>query len=73
MHAPFHQVVLEGLDPFERRATDVALGIFVGNPSDAQRWRERGARYLTTGLEPLLAGSMRNYLSTVRNTEGATT
>lgn len=52
--------------------SDKALGIFVGNPNDAVAWRERGARYLATGLEPLLSGAMRSYLETVRNTEGAT-
>ncbi len=53
-------------------ASDKALGIFVGSPADALDWRERGARYLTTGLEPLLSGAMRNYLETIRKTEGAT-
>ena len=52
-------------------ASDKALGIFVANPADAVGWRERGARYLATGLEPLLSSSMRTYLETVRTTEGA--
>lgn len=52
-------------------ASDKALGIFVGSPADALVWQERGARYLTTGLEPLLSGAMRDYLETVRNTQGA--
>lgn len=47
-----------------------ALGIFVGNPQDAVTWRKRGARYLATGLEPLLKPSIQTYLSTVRGTEG---
>ena len=70
-----HPEVQEAMDKVAEAvlATDVALGIFVGDPSRARSWRERGARYLTTGIEPLLAGSMRNYLSRVRNTEGATT
>ena len=54
-------------------SSDKALGIFVSAPADAVAWRDRGARYLCTGLEPLLAGSMKNYLDTVRTTEGATT
>lgn len=54
-------------------ASDKALGIFVANPAEGVAWRERGARYLTTGLEPLLSGAMRNYLETIRSTEGATT
>lgn len=53
--------------------SDKALGIFVANPTEAARWRARGARYLTTGLEPLLRGSMRDYLSSVRNAGGETT
>jgi 4-hydroxy-2-oxoheptanedioate aldolase len=51
-------------------ASDKALGIFVANPTDAIAWQERGARYLTTGLEPLLKRSMQEYLGTVRNKEG---
>ena len=54
-------------------ASSKTLGIFVANPADAVTWRDRGARYLLTGLEPLLSGSTRNYLETVRSTEGATT
>jgi len=54
-------------------ASDKDLGIFVGTPTDAVAWRDRGARYLLTGLEPLLLGSTKNYLETVRSTEGATT
>jgi hypothetical protein len=45
----------------------------VANPTEGVAWRERGARYLTTGLEPLLSGAMRNYLETVRGTEGVPT
>ena len=54
-------------------ASDKTLGIFVGTPTDAVAWRDRGARYLLTGLEPLLLSSTKNYLETVRSTEGATT
>ena len=54
-------------------ASDKALGIFVGNPADAVAWRDRGASYLVTGLEPLLSASTKNYLESVRSTEGATT
>jgi 4-hydroxy-2-oxoheptanedioate aldolase len=53
-------------------AGDKALGIFVANPADAVAWRVRGARYLTTGLEPLLLSSMQDYLEAVRGTEGGT-
>ena len=54
-------------------ASDKALGIFVGAPADAVAWRDRGARYLLTGLEPLLLGSTKDYLETVRRAEGAIT
>jgi 4-hydroxy-2-oxoheptanedioate aldolase len=46
--------------------TDVAVGIMVGNAQAAQQWRERGARYITVGLESLLRPAMRNYLAAVR-------
>lgn len=71
---PSHPEVQAAMDRIAEvvTASDKALGIFVGSPADALVWRERGARYLTTGLEPLLSGGMRNYLETVRNTKGAT-
>lgn len=47
-----------------------ALGIFVADAVEAVKWRARGARYLTTGVEPLLKGSMTAYLQKVRNEEG---
>jgi len=50
-----------------------ALGIFVADPVEAVKWRARGARYLTTGVEPLLKGSMTAYLQKVRSKEGETT
>jgi 4-hydroxy-2-oxoheptanedioate aldolase len=71
---PSHREVRAAMD----RITDVvaasakALGIFISDPADAAAWRDRGARYLCTGLEPLLSGSMKHYLETIRNTEGAT-
>jgi len=54
-------------------ASEKALGIFVANPAEGVAWRERGARYLITGLEPLLSGAMHHYLETVRGTEGVPT
>jgi 4-hydroxy-2-oxoheptanedioate aldolase len=47
--------------------TDKALGIMVTNADGARQWRERGARYITIGLESLLAPAMRGYLQDVRN------
>ncbi len=42
-----------------------ALGIMVGSAQAAQQWRERGARYITIGLESILAPATRDYLKTV--------
>jgi len=53
-------------------ASGKALGIFVSDPAAAATWRNRGARYLATGLEPLLRHPMEKYLSTVRRAEGDT-
>jgi 4-hydroxy-2-oxoheptanedioate aldolase len=53
-------------------ASDKALGIFVANPQDALAWQDRGARYLVTGLEPLLKRSMHDYLTTARSNQGDT-
>jgi 4-hydroxy-2-oxoheptanedioate aldolase len=46
--------------------TDMALGVMAFNAQGAREWRERGARYITIGLESLLAPAMRGYLKTVR-------
>jgi 4-hydroxy-2-oxoheptanedioate aldolase len=72
---PSHQEVQAAMERIAEvvTASGKALGIFVGNPTDAVAWRDRGARYLVTGLEPLLSASTKNYLETVRSTEGATT
>jgi 4-hydroxy-2-oxoheptanedioate aldolase len=43
-----------------------ALGILASNAQVARQWRERGARYIVTGLEALLAPAVREYLRTVR-------
>lgn len=46
--------------------TDKALGIMVSNADGARQWQERGARYITIGLESLLAPAMRGYLQSAR-------
>jgi 4-hydroxy-2-oxoheptanedioate aldolase len=48
-------------------ASDKALGIMVPNAQAARTWIDRGARYVTIGLEGLLNPACRNYLETVRN------
>lgn len=46
--------------------TEVALGMVVGNSEQARTWRDRGARYIITGLESILGPACRAYLSSVR-------
>ena len=46
--------------------SDVALGIMVANTEVARHWRDRGARYITIGLESLMSPACRNYLKAVR-------
>jgi 4-hydroxy-2-oxoheptanedioate aldolase len=50
----------------------VALGMFAADPATVPAWRERGARYFTTGLEPLLRPAMQSYLDAIRTEEGGT-
>jgi 4-hydroxy-2-oxoheptanedioate aldolase len=47
-------------------ATDLALGIMVGDAQAAQQWRMRGARYIAVGFESLLVPAVRGYLQAVR-------
>ena len=43
-----------------------ALGIMVPNAEGAREWHERGARYITIGLESVMVPAMRGYLAGVR-------
>ncbi len=43
-----------------------ALGIMVTNAAAARQWRGRGARYITVGLESVLAPAGRDYLTAAR-------
>lgn len=43
-----------------------ALGIMVNSSAAAREWQERGARYITTTFESLLAPAMRSYLRGAR-------
>jgi len=45
----------------------VTLGMFASSPATVRAWREKGARYFTTGLEPLLRPAMRKYLEESRD------
>jgi 4-hydroxy-2-oxoheptanedioate aldolase len=42
------------------------LGVFTGSVEAATEWRDRGARYLTTGLEQILRQSIRAFLEAAR-------
>ena len=47
--------------------TGLALGIMVRNAEAARQWCDRGARYITIGLEDLMNPSCRNYLKNARD------
>lgn len=46
--------------------SDKALGIYAATADFADEWRERGARYFTTGIEGFLKTGMQAYLRQVR-------
>ncbi len=46
--------------------SDKALGIMVANVESAQEWRDRGARYITIGLESVMVPAIRSYLRSAR-------
>ena len=46
--------------------SSIALGIMASSAQAAQEWRARGARYITVGLESLLARAARDYLQASR-------
>lgn len=43
-----------------------ALGIMAKSPAMAAEWRERGATYITTSLDALIAPNARDYVASVR-------
>jgi 4-hydroxy-2-oxoheptanedioate aldolase len=64
-----HPIVVEHL---ERAASATlaarkVLGVTVPTAEAAVGWLERGARYVTTGIEPLLSGATRSWLERVRS------
>jgi 4-hydroxy-2-oxoheptanedioate aldolase len=46
--------------------SNAALGIMVSNADAARQWNQRGARYISIGLEGVLNPACRNYLKQVR-------
>jgi 2-keto-3-deoxy-L-rhamnonate aldolase RhmA len=65
---PGHPVVQAAIDRIVEvvASSDKAMGIMVGTSQAAQQWRERGARYITIGLESLLIPNARDYLKAAR-------
>ncbi len=47
--------------------TEKVLGIYTGTPEMAIRWRERGARYLATGIDGFIAQGLQGFVDRVRS------
>ena len=63
---PIVQAAIKNIEDIVTRS-NVSLGIMVGSSSAALEWIERGAQYITIGMESLLCPPMREYLNTVRH------
>ena len=63
-----HPDVLAALDRVATAVvgSDKVLGIYAGTAAMTHEWLDRGARYLTTSLEPFLRDGMRAHLADVR-------
>ena len=59
-----HPEVVAAIERVAQAVVDspVAFGIYAGDSATARRWIERGARYVTTGIESLLGPAMGEYL-----------
>jgi 4-hydroxy-2-oxoheptanedioate aldolase len=64
-----HPLVLEQLERAAAAtlAAGKVLGVTVPTAEGAVAWLERGARYVTTGIEPLLGAATRSWLERVRS------
>ena len=64
-----HPEVVEAMERVAQAVvpTDKALGIYAGTPELAARWRERGARYLVTGVNGFIKNGLRDYIERVRS------
>ena len=47
-------------------ASGKVLGIYAGTPAFANEWRERGARYLVTGINSFIKEGLRDYVESVK-------
>jgi 4-hydroxy-2-oxoheptanedioate aldolase len=65
---PDHPVVQKAIDRVidAVKGTDLALGVYTVSASQARDWKQRGVRYIATGIEGLLKTSSRDFLETVR-------
>jgi len=48
-------------------ASPAALGVLVADEAGAERWRERGARYIAVTIDSLLAAGARGFVDSVRS------
>ena len=64
-----HPLVVEHLERATAAtlAAGKVLGVTVPTAEDAVAWLERGARYVTSGIEPLLGAATRGWLERVRS------
>jgi hypothetical protein len=46
--------------------SDKILGVYAGSAAMTREWLARGARYFTSGIEPLLKDATRAHLEKVR-------
>jgi len=65
---PGHPSVREAMERVAEAVVEspVALGLFAADPAAVRTWRQRGARYFTTGFEGLLRPAMQAYLDESR-------
>jgi 4-hydroxy-2-oxoheptanedioate aldolase len=63
-----HPLVVEHLDRAAAATLEAGkvLGVTVATAEEAVAWLERGARYVTTGIGPLLGSATRSWLERVR-------
>lgn len=60
-----HPLVLEAMEAVAAAVVPSTkkLGLMVRNAAEAQRWQERGARYITVGFDSLTSGAVTSLLS----------
>jgi 4-hydroxy-2-oxoheptanedioate aldolase len=63
-----HPLVTEAVDTIVKAVeqSPAALGIMVGSAEEARMWKARGAQYIITSVEAILAPACRSYVNAVR-------